>query len=256
MAEKKDRMPVIFVGHGSPMNGIEDNEFSRAWEKVGRELPRPRAILSISAHWETDGPMATAMERPKTIHDFYGFPHELYAQQYPAPGSPELAREVAHLVQARPDNGWGLDHGTWAVLKRMFPEAEVPVVQLSLDRQATFGQQHTLAQKLAPLREKGVLVLGSGNIVHNLMMADPSAEAYDWANAFDEKVKGLILKGDHRALIHYERLGEAARLSIPTNEHYLPMLYILALKQKDDSVRFFGEGIALASVSMRSFVLS
>jgi 4,5-DOPA dioxygenase extradiol len=250
-------MPALFIGHGSPMNAIEENEFSRTWMEVGRKLPRPRAILSISAHWQTEGIGVTAMERPRTIHDFYGFPPELYEQRYPAPGSPSLAKEVAGLLDdAQLDIEWGLDHGTWSVLGRLFPGADIPVVQLSLDRFKDPAEHYRTGTLLGPLRERGVLILGSGNIVHNLMMAGSSVGTYSWATEFDSRVEKLILKGNHDALVHYEDWGEQARLSIPTNEHYLPMLYVLALKRNEDDVRFFAEGVALGSVSMRSFVLA
>jgi len=255
MPLKTKRMPVLFVGHGSPMNGIEDNEFSRAWTKVAQDIPRPKAILSISAHWETEGTRVTSMERPKTIHDFYGFPPELYAMQYPASGSPELAAEVSKLVGAKQDTGWGLDHGTWIVLTKMFPKAEVPILQLSLDADLVPEGHFKLGRKLSALRDKGVLILGSGNIVHNLMMMDPKGDAYEWAQGFDSLVNDRILKGEFEDLVHYERLGEPARLSIPTNEHYLPMLYALSLKEKDEPLEFFAEGMVLGSISMRSLKL-
>jgi 4,5-DOPA dioxygenase extradiol len=198
----------------------------------------------------------TAMERPRTIHDFYGFPPELFAQRYPAPGSPELARKVAALVPgARLDTERGLDHGTWSVLKRMYPEADIPVVQLSLDRFRDPAKHYALGARLAPLRDEGVLVLGSGNIVHNLMLADPSAGPYGWATEFDRLVKERIESKDHESLVHYERLGEGARLAIPTNEHYLPMLYALALAGKGDSPAFFNSAITYGSMSMRSFII-
>jgi 4,5-DOPA dioxygenase extradiol len=256
MTDRIPRMPVVFVGHGSPMNAIEENEFSRAWSELGKTLPRPCAILSISAHWETEGARITAMENPRTIHDFYGFPPELYEEEYPASGSRELAGEVGKALRgAEMDYEWGLDHGTWAVLKRIFPKADVPVVQLSLDRRKSPEEHFELGKLLKFLREKGTLILGSGNIVHNLRLATWNNGGYDWAREFDEKVKGLVLSEDHGALIHYERLGEAARLSIPTNEHYLPLLYALALKEREEPVLFFAEKITAGSVSMRSFMI-
>ena len=248
------RMPVLFVGHGSPLNAIEDNEFGRAWAAVGRALPRPRAILCVSAHWESAGVRVTAMARPRTIHDFGGFPPELYAMQYPAPGSPEVARLVAETLSAPValDADWGLDHGTWSVLARMFPAADVPVVQLSLDRGLTPAEHYALGRALLPLRDAGVLVVGSGNIVHNLGRVRWEDRAHPWAVEFDETVRGLIVAGDHAALIGYEALGRAAALSIPTNEHYLPLLYALALQTPADEVRFFAEKVTLGSMSMRS----
>jgi 4,5-DOPA dioxygenase extradiol len=256
MPPTNGRMPVLFVGHGSPMNAIEDSAFGREWARVGRELPRPEAILCISAHWETGGIRLTGLAQPKTVHDFYGFPPALYAQQYPAPGSPALAQKAAGLLPgAMLDVKWGLDHGTWSVLSKMYPKADIPVVQLSLDTARTPDEHHRLARKIAPLRDEGVLVMGSGNIVHNLRLADPSAGPFEWAVEFDRFVKGRIEARDHDALIHYERLGDIARYSIPTNEHYLPMLYALALAGKDDSLAFFNDSVTYGSLSMRSFIL-
>jgi 4,5-DOPA dioxygenase extradiol len=252
MPSKQKRMPVLFVGHGSPMNGVEDNDFSRAWAQVAQDLPRPKAILSISAHWETEGTKVTAMAHPKTIHDFYGFPPELYAMGYPAPGSLELANDVSKLVGAKKDQDWGLDHGTWIVLARMFPKADVPVVQLSLDADLGPEGHFKLGQKLKSLRDQGILILGSGNIVHNLMRMDPKGDAYDWAKGFDTVVEDRILKGQFEDLVHYERFDEQSRLSIPTNEHYLPMLYALSLMEKGEPLKFFAEGMVLGSISMRS----
>jgi 4,5-DOPA dioxygenase extradiol len=255
-ADSAQKMPALFVGHGSPMNAIEDNEFSRAWIEAGEALPQPTAILCISAHWETRGTFVTAMERPKTIHDFGGFPRALYEYQYPAPGSPALARltqETAPKVKIGLDHTWGLDHGAWSVLCRMFPNADIPVVQLSLDHFQSPGFHYALGKELRALRNKGVLIVGSGNIVHNLGMAifdDP--QAYDWAIEFDETIKRLILSGDHNPIVHYENLGQAARLSIPTNEHYLPLLYILALQDKNEPVRFFADRVTFGALSMRS----
>ena len=248
-------MPALFVGHGSPTNAVETNEFSTAWAEAGRSLPRPTAILCISAHWVTDGTRVTAMNKPKTIHDFYGFPQELYAMQYPAQGSPSLARLAEQTVQkthVEMDFDWGLDHGTWSVLCRMFPDADIPVVQLSLDGYKEPQQHYELGLQLRSLRNKGILIIGSGNMVHNLMMLSWKDTAYDWAVEFDEKLKQLILSGDHHSIVHYEELGRSATLSIPTNEHYLPLLYILPLKDQDDKITFFGDRVTLGSISMRS----
>ncbi|HJW30759.1 MAG TPA: 4,5-DOPA dioxygenase extradiol, partial [Saprospiraceae bacterium] len=214
-------MPALFVGHGSPTNAIEDNEFSRAWVKAGQSLPIPKAILCISAHWMTNGTRVTAMEKPKTIHDFSGFPQELYRMQYPAEGSPALARLTEQIIKTTSvemDFNWGLDHGTWSVLCRMFPDADIPVVQLSLDGYKEPQQHYELGVLLQSLRNKGVLIIGSGNMVHNLMMLSWQDTSYDWAVEFDEKLKELILSGDHDSIVHYERLGRSANLSIPTNE--------------------------------------
>jgi 4,5-DOPA dioxygenase extradiol len=257
-ADSDRKMPALFVGHGSPMNAIEDNEFSRAWEKVGKGLPRPNAILCISAHWETSGTLVTGMEKPKTIHDFGGFPPELYAMEYAAPGSPGLARVTQEAVQktrVRLDQSWGLDHGTWSVLCRMFPSADVPVIQLSLDRTQAPAFHYSLGRELHALRNKGVLIVGSGNIVHNLGVIAWQDKGYDWAIEFDETVKHLIASGDHDSIVRYQSLGQAARLAIPTNEHYLPLLYILALQDKQEQIRFFADRVTLGSISMRSLLI-
>lgn len=249
------KMPVLFVGHGNPMNAIEDNEFSRAWIIIGSVLPRPKAILCVSAHWETIGTQVTAMEKPKTIHDFYGFPQPLNQAEYPAPGSPALARIVQETVgktKIEADHDWGLDHGTWSVLTRMFPHADVPVVQLSLDQTKDPAWHYALGKELKALRKKGVLILGSGNLVHNLRAVAWQDTAFDWATEFDQKVKDLILSGDHGALIRYPQLGQAASLAIPTNEHYLPLLYVLALQEQGEQIGFFAEKVTMGSISMRS----
>jgi 4,5-DOPA dioxygenase extradiol len=249
------RMPALFIGHGSPMNAVEDSAFSRAWADVAARIPRPRAILCVSAHWQSKGTQTTAMEQPRTIHDFSGFPQELYAMRYPAPGSPDLAREVEELLsddKVTLNTDWGLDHGTWAVLCRMWPKADIPVIQLSLDRGRTPGQHYKLGAKLKPLREKGVLVIGSGNMVHNLGLMEWTDEPFDWAARFDQKLKELIEARDHDALMNYPKLGPDAALAIPTNEHYLPLLYALALRNPDEPLKFFAEGVTLGSISMRS----
>lgn len=248
-------MPALFVGHGSPTNAIEDNEFSRAWVAVGQDLPTPKAILCISAHWMTNGTRVTAMKKPKTIHDFSGFPQELFEMQYPAQGSPELARLTGQTLEqthVEMDFNWGLDHGTWSVLCRMFPDADIPVVQLSLDGYKEPQAHYALGKELRSLRNKGVLIIGSGNMVHNLMMLSWQDTAYDWAVEFDEKLKQLILSGDHDSIINYSRFGKIADLSIPTNEHFLPMLYILGMKDQDDRISFFADKVTLGSISMRS----
>ena len=253
--ETDRRMPVLFIGHGSPMNAIEDNEFSLAWEETGKLLPRPNAILCVSAHWETMGTQVTAMEKPRTIYDFYGFPAELYQKTYPAPGSPELAHYIEESTSFTPvqaDHTWGLDHGTWSVLCRLFPQADIPVIQLSLDRTQAPAFHYALGKELGGLRKRGVLIVGSGNMVHNLRLAVFREVAFDWAVEFDETLRKLILSGDHTPVINYQQLGQPAQLSIPTNEHYLPLLYALALQQDDEEVRFFAERVTLGSISMRS----
>lgn len=260
------QMPVLFIGHGSPMNAIEDNEFSRGWREAAEKLPRPKAILCISAHWETWGTLVTGMEQPRTIHDFGGFPRELYEAQYPAPGSKWLATAVRDTVkntQVDPDEDWGLDHGAWSVLIQMFPEADIPVVQLSLDYTKTPQEHYNLAKELAPLREEGVLILGSGNIVHNLRRAvlpggwgDINQPfGLDWALEASDLLKGLILQDDHNALINYGDLGPAVGLAIPTPEHYLPLLYVLAVKRPGDQVTLFNDKPLAGSLTMTSLVI-
>jgi 4,5-DOPA dioxygenase extradiol len=248
-------MPVLFLGHGSPMNAIEDNEFSLAWQEAAREIPQPKAILCISAHWETRGSQVTAMEAPRTIHDFYGFPRLLFEKQYPAPGSPDLAARVSKLASPStvlPDHSWGLDHGTWSVLCRMYPKADVPVVQLSLDRSHENAHHYELGRALKQLRQEGVLIIGSGNIVHNLRMMVWEDTAFDWAVEYDAKIKQWILDGDHEAIIQYEKHGNAAMLSVNSAEHYLPLLYILGLKEQNEQISFFTDKLWGGSLSMRS----
>lgn len=251
-------MPALFLGHGNPMNAVEDNAFSRAWADVGRALPRPKAILSISAHWETDGSRVTAMPAPATVHDFYGFPRRLFEMQYPAPGAPELAREIQQAVGdpvVHLDFDWGLDHGTWSVLCRMFPAADIPVLQLSLDRGQPPDFHYRLGQRLNYLRSQDILVIGSGNMVHNLGVMAWDNSAFDWALDFDAKLAEQILTGEHQPLIDYTSMGEIARMAIPTNEHFLPLLYILAMQEKTDTITFFCEQVTLGSISMRSLKL-
>lgn len=247
-------MPALFIGHGSPMNAIEDNEFSLAWQEAASHIPQPKTILCISAHWETRGSQVTAMEAPRTIHDFYGFPRPLNEKQYPAPGAPELATRIMELgdkSKVMLDQSWGLDHGAWSVLCRMYPQADVPVVQLSLDRSQENTYHYQLGQALRPLRREGVLILGSGNIVHNLRMMVWVDTAFDWATEYDAKVKHWILEDEHEAIIHYEEHGRAAMLAVNSAEHYLPLLYVLGLKEKDEPISFFAEKIWGGSLSMR-----
>ncbi len=251
-------MPVLFVGHGNPMNAIELNEYHRSWKKLGKDLPKPKAILCISAHWLTKGTWVTAMERPRTIHDFGGFPDELFAVKYPAPGSPEFAKETQKLIaktKVQPDLEWGLDHGTWSVLLPMYPEAGIPVFQMSIDYSKPPQYHYELAKELSSLREKGVLIIGSGNIVHNLGMIDWSGKAYDWTIEFDSKIKDFIDGRDHQSIIHYEKLGKIAQLAVPTNDHYLPLLYSLALQEKNEYVSYFNEKYEMGSLSMRSLII-
>jgi 4,5-DOPA dioxygenase extradiol len=253
-------MPAVFVGHGSPMNAIEENEFHHSWRDLARRLPRPKAVLCVSAHWETDGFALTASEHPATVHDFYGFPKSLFDVRYPAPGEPSLAQEAASLLKGENavlDAHRGLDHGCWSVLRAIYPEADVPVVQLSQPFGRAPLNHYSLAKKLLPLRSQGVLILGSGNIVHNLNRIDVRhAGGFDWAMRFDEEVKARILSGDHHALADYERLTPEARLAVPTPEHYLPLLYVLAVQTDNDTVSFFNESAVMGSISMTSVLLT
>lgn len=250
-------MPALFIGHGSPMNGIEDNAFSQRWAAMGKEIPLPAAVLVISAHWLTNGTAITAMEHPQTIHDFGGFPRALFDVQYPAPGHPELARQTAQLIQktnVHLDHDWGLDHGTWSVVKNMYPDANIPVLQLSIDIRQKPQYHYDLAAELAALRAKGVLIVGSGNMVHNLRAMDwnnPDG-GFAWADEMNDTFKKLISANDHQALIHFQNLGPAAALSIPTPEHYLPLLYTLGVKDKSDSLSFFNDKTIMGSLSMTS----
>jgi 4,5-DOPA dioxygenase extradiol len=257
-----EQMPVLFIGHGSPMNAIEDNEFSRGWHAAAQAIPKPKAILCISAHWETQGTQVTALERPKTIHDFGGFPQELYEAQYPAPGSPWLAHETQAAIQNQKiglSEGWGLDHGCWSVLKQMYPQANIPVVQLSLDYTKSAQAHYNLAKELASLRQKGVLILGSGNIVHNLRrvvlksgsLSDLNQPfGLDWAIEASDLFKKLINTNNHQALIDYHSLGPAVQLAVPTPEHYLPMLYAIALKQEAETISYFNDKPLAGSLTM------
>lgn len=251
-----DPTPTIFFGHGNPMNALADNAYTRGWDAIGRAMPKPKAVLCLSAHWYIAEAAVTAMERPPTIHDFGGFPSELFEVEYPAAGSPELANRVNELLGgsvALDTNRWGLDHGTWSVLCHVFPLADVPVVQLSINEAKTAGWHYNFAKKLAPLRDEGVLVIGSGNLVHNLhayAWGRHDVDAFDWALRFDEKARELISAGDHDPLVNYEALGKDAMLSAPTPDHYLPLLYILALKRDGEVVTFPVEGFDGGSISM------
>ena len=250
------RMPAIFFGHGNPLNALAENDWTRGWSALGKAIPKPEAILCVSAHWYIPGVALTAMERPRTIHDFGGFPRELFEVQYSAPGSPELAMRVADLLDAEAalDSGhWGLDHGTWSVLCHVFPEADIPVIQLSINEAEPAQYHYELAKNLAPLRDEGVLVVGSGNIVHNLHAygwGKKNVEPYDWAVRFEAAARKLIVAGDHEPLINYETLGKDALLSAPTPDHYLPLIYVLGLQRDDDQVTFPVEGFDGGSVSM------
>ena len=250
------RMPAIFFGHGNPMNALASNAFTRAWSAIGRALPRPRAILCISAHWYVPATAVTIAQTPRTIHDFGGFPAELFAVRYPAPGSQALATRVRELLAPVPvlrDEGWGLDHGTWSVLVHVYPNADVPVVQLSIDETREAAWHYELARRLAPLRDEGVLIMGSGNLVHNLhtyAWGNPHLGPYDWAARFEEKARALLHAHDFAPLVDYESLGRDAQLSAPTPDHYLPLVYVLAQWRDGDAVTFPVEGFDGGSISM------
>ncbi len=258
--ENTPRMPVLFVGHGSPMNAIEENEFVEGWRKLGKTLPRPKAILCVSAHWETKGTFVTAVQKPQTIHDFGGFPKALYDVQYPAPGSPELAHETKRTITKTVvwlDEKWGLDHGAWSVIRRIYPEADIPIIEFSLDYTQGPQYHYELGKQLAALRNKGVLIIGSGNMVHNLRMVawDKMNEpeyGFDWAITANNKFKQLIQEGNHKELINYSNLGREVQLAIPTPDHYLPLLYTLALKDKNEPVSFFNDKPVMGSLTMTS----
>ena len=253
-------MPVLFVGHGSPMNGIESNEFSDYWVQLGKEIPKPDAVVCISAHWLTRGTHVTAMPKPRTIHDFGGFPKELYEVEYPAPGNPALANEVLSIVKSTNvglNHDWGLDHGCWVVAQRMYPDADVPIIQLSIDYYKPADYHYQLAKELNSLRKKGILVMGSGNMVHNLRMVDwqnmnTPDYGFDWAQEMNEIFKNKIEMGDHKSLIDYQNLGSAARMAIPTPDHYFPLIYALGLQEKDDFIEFFNDKYVAGSLSMTS----
>ena len=249
-------MPAIFFGHGNPMNALLDNEYTRAWAAIGKEVPRPTAVLCVSAHWYVPGTAVTAMPAPRTIHDFGGFPQPLYEVEYPAPGHPGLAKRVQDLLAPLPvglDRQWGLDHGTWSVLCRTFPDADIPVVQLSIDETQPAAFHYETGKRLAPLRDEGILIVGSGNLVHNLhtyAWGRHSVEPFDWAVRFEERARDLLLAGTHGPLVEYETLGQDAMLSIPTPDHYLPLLYVIAAQREGDPVSFPVEGVDGGSISM------
>ncbi len=253
-------MPVLFLGHGSPMNAIEENEFVAGWRETGKSLPKPKAILCVSAHWETRGTLVTAMDKPLTIHDFGGFPQRLFEVEYPAPGSPELALETQKTMTKTTvglDQKWGLDHGCWSVVKHLYPAADVPVVQMSLDYYQSPQAHYDLAKELVSLRKKGVLIIGSGNMVHNLQRVawDKMNEigfAFDWATEANEKMKKYILHGDHQKLIDFKSQGKAFDLAIPTPEHFLPLLYVLALIEENETVTLFNDKAIAGSLTMTS----
>ncbi|MBP6378411.1 MAG: 4,5-DOPA dioxygenase extradiol [Kaistella sp.] len=255
-----EKIPVLFLGHGSPMNAIEENQFVQGFRNISREIPKPNAILCISAHWFTNGTFVTAMQNPKTIHDFYGFPKELFEVNYPAPGSPELAKETAALLLpeiVEEDHSWGLDHGAWSVIKHLYPDAEIPVIQLSIDYTKPPQYHFDLAKKLQKLREKGILIIGSGNIVHNLRMVDwkninTVGAGWDWAIEAREKTNNWLLEGNFQNLIDYHRQGVALQTAVPSPDHYLPLIYSLGLKEKSENLSLFNDELIGGSLSMTS----
>lgn len=260
LLEEEEKLPVLFIGHGSPMNGIEDNEFSRTWSKFGNEIPKPKAVLVISAHWLTNGTHITAMNNPKTIHDFGGFPQALFDVHYPAKGNPELAKYTSELITSTSiglDHDWGLDHGTWTVVRHMYPNADIPVLQLSIDYNKPAEYHYNLAKQLASLRKKGVLIIGSGNMIHNLRMVawDKLSEGeygFDWAIEMNTLFKEKIGNNDFKSLLDYEKLNKAAKLAIPTPDHYFPLIYAIALQDNNDEVLFFNDKLVGGSLNMTS----
>jgi 4,5-DOPA dioxygenase extradiol len=259
--DQMTRMPAIFFGHGNPMNALADNEWTRAWHAIGESLPKPKAILCVSAHWYVPAVAVTAMRDPRTIHDFGGFPRQLFEFQYPASGSSEVAERVVDLLAVDvilDESDWGLDHGAWSVLCHVFPDADIPVVQLSINETNPAPFHYEIGRMLAPLRDEGVLIVGSGNIVHNLhayAWGDQKRGPFDWAERFDSKARELMLTRDHEPLIYYEAMGEDAILSAPTPDHYLPLLYVLGTQQDDDEVSFPVEGFDGGSISMTAVMI-
>lgn len=258
-----ERMPALFVGHGNPMNAIEDNIFTRGFESIAKELPKPNAILCISAHWETRGTFVTAMKEPETIHDFGGFPSRLYEVQYPAPGSPELALAIQQGITSTSvnlTNEWGLDHGCWTVAKFLFPKADIPVIEMSIDYSKPAAFHYQLGKELSALRRKGVIIIGSGNSIHNLRMVDWSNmdtvdSGYDWAIGVNERIRQFITEGDHQSLVNFDKLGKEFKLAIPTPEHFIPLLYTLALQEKDEVPYIFNDHLVAGSLNMMSVKL-
>jgi 4,5-DOPA dioxygenase extradiol len=255
-----EKMPVLFLGHGSPMNAIEENEFVAGFRTIGKDIPKPKAILVISAHWETKGTFVTAMDKPRTIHDFGGFPQALFDVEYPSPGSPELAAETKHIIKSTTvglDEKWGLDHGAWSVVKHLYPNADVPVIQMSIDYSQGAQYHYDLAKELVTLREKGVLIIGSGNMVHNLRLVawdklNADSYGFDWAIEASEKMKKFILEDDHSSLINFKSQGKAFDLAIPSPEHYLPLIYSLALKGRNEKITLFNDKALGGSLTMTS----
>lgn len=257
MSNDTNRMPVLFVGHGSPMNAIEDNAFTNEWMKIAEQLPTPKAILSISAHWYTSGSRLNDSQSPKTVYDMYGFPKKLYELKYEVSGAPELAHLTKDLLHKNTqiDNGWGIDHGTWSVLCRMYPKADIPVYQLSVDHNAPAEEHYKMGQDLSALRDKGVLIVGSGNVVHNLSQVDFDMDGgYPYAYEFDQYIKNHILRRNYENVIHYERAGKTANLAFPIPDHFYPLLYILGATEEGDKISIYNEACTLGSLSMTSYL--
>lgn len=259
LSQQEQKTPLLFIGHGSPMNGIENNQFSQQWSSLAKDFPEPTAVICISAHWLTRGTFVTAMEKPRTIHDFGGFPKALFDVQYPAMGSPIIAEETQKLITKTAihlDHDWGLDHGTWTIIRHIYPKANIPILQLSIDYHQSPQYHYELAQELAILRRKGVLIIGSGNMVHNLRMVDfqriNGAYGYDWAIEMNEKFKKNITERNHKSLINYESMGQAVKLAIPTPDHYYPLLYILGMQEKNEEASFFNDVPVGGSLTMTS----
>ena len=259
-----EKMPVLFLGHGSPMNAIEENQFVQGFRDIAKKIPKPNAILCVSAHWFTEGTFVTAMDLPKTIHDFYGFPKELFDVEYPAPGNPDLAHETVELlspVEVGEDHSWGLDHGAWSVIRHMYPEADIPVIQMSIDYRKPPQYHFELAQKLSKLREKGILIIGSGNIVHNLRMIDwkninTVGAGWDWAIEAREKTNNWLLDGNFQNLIDYQKMGTSLQYAVPSPDHYLPLICSLGLKEKSENLSLFNDELIGGSLSMTSVLIS
>ncbi|MBP6492137.1 MAG: 4,5-DOPA dioxygenase extradiol [Clostridia bacterium] len=251
------KMPILFVGHGSPMNAIEDNEYSKQWSELGNQITKPEAILAVSAHWYTHGIFTSDVSDPKLVYDMYGFPEELYQVKYDVKGSPEVADLTKDLIgdSVKVDNSWGIDHGAWSVLKHIYPNADIPVVQLSIDGNSSAASHYRLGQKIASLRESGVMILGSGNVVHNLGRVNWGMKGgYDWAMEFDNYIKSSILAGNHEDVIHYENAGASARPAFPTPEHFYPLLYVLGASDPEDKITVFNDSCTLGSMSMTGYL--
>ncbi|OXS25324.1 MAG: 4,5-DOPA dioxygenase extradiol [Acetobacterium sp. MES1] len=253
-----NKMPVLFVGHGSPMNAVENNAFTRGWQAIAKKIPRPKAILSVSAHWYTEGTRLNNLEKPQMIYDMYGFPDELYQVVYPSPGAPALVEATQKLIsrEVTMDNSWGIDHGTWSVLHRIYPSADIPVYQLSIDRQASPESHYQIGQELVSLRERGILIMGSGNIVHNLARLDwQNPGGYPWADAFDDYIQEKLLSRDDQAIINYHLAGDSANLAFFTPEHYYPLLYVLGASAGDRNIMPFNKASILGAISMTSYLI-